>query len=117
LNDLSRKGSRASLPVRREPYWHKLETGAYLGFRRGPDTWIARFRDRTGDQNYRALTDVPRDCKDQFVAAKKLAESCTGKGYQTLINDALAKHLASVEKPVTAAQVRSIVREELQHAE
>lgn len=71
--NLSRKGSRASLPVRREPHWHKLGSGAYLGFRRGPDTWIARFRERSGKQNYKAL-DVPNDCKDQFVAAKKLAE-------------------------------------------
>jgi uncharacterized protein (DUF4415 family) len=40
----------------------------------------------------------------------------TGKGYQTLINDALARHLGSAEQPVTAAQVRKIVQEELAQA-
>ncbi len=35
---------RSKLAPRREPYWLPLGdlTGAYVGFRRGPDTWIAR---------------------------------------------------------------------------
>ena len=37
----------------------------------------------------------------------------TGKGYQTLINEALATHLEKAEKPVTATQLRRIVREEI----
>jgi len=37
----------------------------------------------------------------------------TGKGYQTLINDALAKHVSNAEQPVIAAQVRKILQEEL----
>jgi hypothetical protein len=37
----------------------------------------------------------------------------TGKGYQTLINDALRTHQGAVEKPLTAKQVREILREEL----
>jgi hypothetical protein len=37
----------------------------------------------------------------------------SGKGYQTLINDALRAHQGVVEKPLTAKQVREIVREEL----
>ena len=42
----------------------------------------------------------------------------TGKGYQTLINEALAQHGADNDRPATAKEVRSIVREELaQHAE
>lgn len=40
----------------------------------------------------------------------------TGKGYQTLINEALATHLDKGEKPLTAAQLRRIVREELSAA-
>jgi hypothetical protein len=34
-------------------------------------------------------------------------------GYQTLINDALAQHIGTAVKPMTADQVRKIVREEL----
>lgn len=53
--DITRKGSRKQLPPRREPYWLRLAPGAYLGFRRGPDTWIARYRGRDGRQQYNAL--------------------------------------------------------------
>jgi Peptide methionine sulfoxide reductase len=35
-------GLRFACRARREPYWQRLEEGAYLGFRRGPDTWVAR---------------------------------------------------------------------------
>ena len=37
----------------------------------------------------------------------------TGKGYQTLINDALRSYLGLVDPPVTKELVRKIVREEL----
>ncbi len=37
----------------------------------------------------------------------------TGKGYQTLINEALSQHHIDAERPVTAREVRTIVREEL----
>ena len=37
----------------------------------------------------------------------------TGKGYQTLINDALGSFLGLTEKPLTAEMIRKIVREEL----
>jgi uncharacterized protein (DUF4415 family) len=51
---------------------------------------------------------------DDVILERFKAESeRTGKGYQTLINDALAKHVNNAEQPVTATQVRNIVREEL----
>jgi len=34
-------------------------------------------------------------------------------GYQTLINQALGQYLGTAEKPITAEQVRKIVRDEL----
>jgi len=39
----------------------------------------------------------------------------TGKGYQTLINEALRSHLEVAQPPLTAADVRKIIREELDH--
>lgn len=36
----------------------------------------------------------------------------TGKGYQTLINEALSSYLGLTEKPLTPELVREIVREE-----
>ncbi len=47
---------------------------------------------------------------------KDLSER-TGKGYQTLINEALRSHLDVAEQPLTAEEVRKIIREELAHCE
>ena len=41
------KSGRTALSPRREPYWHKISSGRYIGARRsanGPCTWIARFQ-------------------------------------------------------------------------
>jgi uncharacterized protein (DUF4415 family) len=43
---------------------------------------------------------------------KALSEK-TGKGYQTLVNEALRAHLGVDETPLTAAALRRILREEL----
>lgn len=53
---------------------------------------------------------------DLILERFKVESEHTGKGYQTLINDVLAKHVMDADKPVTAAQVRKIVREELAQA-
>lgn len=45
----------------------------------------------------------------------KTESARTGKGYQTLINEALSQHSADNERPATAQEVRNIVREELAH--
>src|SRR5580692_8383814 len=58
MADLSKVRERARLALRRSPHYMRLAEGAYLGFRRGPDTWHARYRARDGVQHYRALRDV-----------------------------------------------------------
>src|SRR5690349_7534366 len=68
MPDLSRKSSRDRLKIRRAPYWQRLAQGCYLGFRRGPDLWQARFRDRDGAQRFQALGETDYD------AAKRAAE-------------------------------------------
>lgn len=51
---------------------------------------------------------------DDAVLKRFKAESGrTGKGYQTLINDALKAHVGLSKEPVTQELVRKIVREEL----
>ena len=49
--------AREKLPKRREPYWAKVSKGCFLGYRRiaVSGTWIARYRNHTGKQNYHAL--------------------------------------------------------------
>jgi uncharacterized protein (DUF4415 family) len=50
---------------------------------------------------------------DAIVRHFKAHSEKTGKGYQTLINDALAERIAAKGAPLTAAAVRRIVREEI----
>ncbi|MGH8134523.1 MAG: tyrosine-type recombinase/integrase [Steroidobacteraceae bacterium] len=69
MADLSRKRDRDRLRPRREPYWQRLAGGAYLGFRRGPDTWVARFRGRDEKQQYQSLGEGL-----EFDEAKERAE-------------------------------------------
>lgn len=51
-----------------------------------------------------------------IVAAFKARSALEGKGYQTLINEALRSAVADHNEPVTEASLRRILREELQHA-
>jgi len=71
--DLTRKREREKLANRREPYWHRLNKGVALGFRRGPDTWVVRLTgsDAKRSKTYHALDDLHLD----FDQAKEKAES------------------------------------------
>ena len=53
---------------------------------------------------------------DVVIERFKALSQETGKGYQTLINDALRAYLELDQKPVTVATLRRVIREELQHA-
>ena len=50
---------------------------------------------------------------DAVLKRFKAQSEKTGKGYQTLINEALKSYLGFAEQPVTQELVRRIVREEL----
>jgi uncharacterized protein (DUF4415 family) len=50
---------------------------------------------------------------DAIIKSFKAESEKTGKGYQTLINEALKSYLGLTEQPVTPELVRKIVREEL----
>ncbi len=50
---------------------------------------------------------------DAVLQRFKAEAERTGKGYQTLINEALSSHLGLSQKALTPALVRRIVREEL----
>ncbi len=69
------KSAREKLPQRREPYWHKLRSGAYLGFRRGSTggTWIVRLHVFKGHryESLGPMEEVP--LSEQFDEAVKRA--------------------------------------------
>jgi len=50
---------------------------------------------------------------DVVIERFKALSEKTGKGYQTLINEALRSHLGVDEAPLTATALRRILREEL----
>ncbi|TLZ46125.1 MAG: hypothetical protein E6K32_02010 [Gammaproteobacteria bacterium] len=78
--DLSRKRDRERLKVRHDPYWQRLGKGAALGFRRGADTWLARFRGRDGRQQFQALGEAL-----EYDEAKRRAEEWMGQLGRTAV--------------------------------
>lgn len=69
--NLKSKSARDALKPRREPYWHRVEAGLFVGYRRpetGTGTWIARRRSDEGTQQYKALGTL-----DNLDEAVKLA--------------------------------------------
>ncbi len=71
---------RDKLKPRREPYWLKLSAGSFLGFRKQSastsGTWVARWRDESGKQQYRALgafDELPSHAR--FDAATRAAQA------------------------------------------
>lgn len=69
MADITRKKARSELEPRREPYWLRMAKGCALGFRRGPDTWIARYTSKDAKKVYKAL-----DGLIEYDEAKKAAE-------------------------------------------
>jgi uncharacterized protein (DUF4415 family) len=61
----------------------------------------------------RGKTRITIYLDDAIISYFRSLSQRTGKGYQTLINDALAGHMAEAGKPLTASQMRRILREEL----
>jgi len=100
--DLSKRREREHLSRRRAPHYMRLAEGAYLGFRRGPDTWHARYRGRDGVQRYRALRDVqPQDYEGALQAAQGwfgqlggAAVRCVRRG---TVRQALEAYLADLQ--------------------
>lgn len=53
---------------------------------------------------------------DDILAAFRERAASEGKGYQTLLNETLRQSLAAENVPVTMAQLRKVLREELDAA-
>jgi len=52
---LDSRSARLKLRPRREPYWALISPGCALGYRRGPGTWIAKYRAEDGRRHYDAI--------------------------------------------------------------
>lgn len=98
MKQISKKSVRLSLTPRRDPYWQQLDKGQFIGFRRGSDTWIARFRDTAGKQHFNSLGQFEEysDAKDKaeaWFAQMAGAGSVVKRG---TVKDALDSYLAQL---------------------
>jgi integrase len=76
---IDRVDVRTKLPLRRDPYWHRLSEGRYVGFRHmtkgSPGTWLARAYGDAG-YAYETLGDFATLSENErFDAARKAAEA------------------------------------------
>ena len=94
------KRGRDALAPCREPYFHKLSKGRYIGLRKltgGYATWIARYRDEHGAQHYQSLGDLSETF--DFDQAKEAAERWIGEFERGVTNR------QEDGRPVTVASV------------
>ena len=61
----------------------------------------------------RGKTRITIHLDDDVIEAFRVKAEAEGRGYQTLINDALRQYLSSAVKPVDSKTLRRILREEL----
>ncbi len=75
---LDTRSARASLTMRREPYWTVIAGGCAVGYRKGKKggTWVARWRAPDAKQHYNALgpSDDALDAEDLTVFSFKEAQ-------------------------------------------
>src|SRR3569623_463751 len=76
MANITSKAARSKLAVRREPYWSRISTGLYIGYRvlaAGAGTWIARRQTEDGKKQYRSFDSITDD-KAYDIAVKKATE-------------------------------------------
>ena len=70
---------RLRLKLRREPYWHQISKGRFLGYRRtiSGGSWIARMRGDDNKQRYHSL-GASLEFEDALKSANEWMESVSG---------------------------------------
>ena len=101
MPDLSRKRERERLPIRHTPYFQRIGRSAFLGFRRGPDTWSARYRGRDGKQTHKFLGgplefDEAKRRAEAWLA--HLAGSAVRSVKRATVREALEAYLADLRR-------------------
>src|SRR5262249_6251755 len=110
------RSARSRCETRREPYWAKLSTGRYVGYRRtsrGVGTWIARYRDDQGRQHYEALgaADDAVEADGQSILTFNQAQERARRYFEEVARR-LSGHDAPTSGPYT---VETALREYLAH--
>ena len=74
---------------------------------------FSKAKARSGSCSSEGKTRITIYLDDVVIERFKALSEKTGKGYQTLVNEALRAHLGVDETPLTATALRRILREEL----
>ena len=91
--------ARSNLDPRREPYWHRLAAGQFIGYRvidKTTGTWIARLQTGAAKE-YRALGEHP-----DFDAARRAADAwfkhraAGGAPEELTVREACERHVAAI---------------------
>jgi len=107
--------SRSRLKVRKEPYWSPTDTEQlYVGFRRGPDSWIARLQSGS-NKSYRSLGKQP-DFRAAIRAAKDWHQTCVAgvTNARATVADACRDYLGYISEEKGEEAARE-ARARLQH--
>ena len=101
---LDTKTGRAALAPKREPYWHKISTGRFLGVRRledGSCTWIARYQiDRKkfyqslGDDRALDWDQAAKKAGDWFIEQTRVTKEDAKPDFT--VQDAINDYVAAV---------------------
>lgn len=106
--------ARLRLTIRREPFWHRVSKGCYVGFRKmttgSTGSWSARaFDESTGKQVYKAIGDLGELPDHQrFDAAQKTAQMWFdhlgrgGNSASTTIHEVCDRYVAHLRAISTA---------------
>lgn len=76
--DLSKQRVLDALPPRREPYWSRVRTGLFVGYRKladGTGTWVARWYNDDKRQQYHALGPGVSTLDAAAIAAVRWADA------------------------------------------
>lgn len=111
MAELSKKRELERLKPRREPYWQRLNKGAYLGYRAGANTWLVRMRDRAGKQHQSALA-AAREYDDAKQAAeswlKQMGTAPVRRAARGTVKDALQTYLKWLREQGREATAKTI---------
>src|SRR5262249_45456372 len=92
------------LPMRREPYWKSLSAGCALGYRRGPGTWIAKYRGDDGQRHYTAIGAADDTLEADGHAALSFAQAQEkARGFFKLKARETAGDFSPADGPYTVA--------------
>lgn len=108
------KTGRAKLAPRREPYWHKIATRQYLGYRKpakGEGSWIARYTTTNRKHEYEQIGDAALMEFDQAVKDARAWFMQKEQGFEAGYTVAMAvddyeAHLKVEKSPRSAKEAR-----------